>query len=603
MKTKNTFQKAGICIRVVAALALLIFSSAGNESGIIVRYNFAGYLPDDPKEMLILSKQPFTGRYVLAEVATGEEILRGSLQKVKLKGWGAYSYARKADISALNKPGKYLLSIFHGSKKVASVPVITGNYPAWQEYLLAFMRQQRCGYNPFLDEACHKKDGRSFYSPFTDSTYIDLSGGWHDAGDQLKYLMTSSNATARMLLAYELEPGKFGDYVNALGQPYPNGIPDILDEARWGLEWMHKMHPAPGQLYHQVADDRDHVGWKLPENDPSDYGWGPNSYRAAYFATGKPQGLGKYKSRATGIANLAGRSAAAMAMGARIWEKSDTAFSQRCREAAIDLYRMGKEKEGYQQGNSYGAPYRYNEETWADDMEWGAAELYKLTGKTSYLEDAKHYASMINTTSWMMKDSAAHYQYYPFTNIGHFSLYPLVDEDFKDRLANWYRSGIERCSRKAKSNIYGIGIPFIWCSNNLATALITQIILYEKMTGDRQYHKLMTDHRDWLLGKNPWGTSMFTGLPDHAEYPVDVHTSIYVMTHREASGGLVDGPIWRTIHNKLTGLTLTEEDEFKDFQNDYIVYHDDIGDFSTNEPTMDGTADAIFMMAFFSGSN
>ena len=48
--------------------------------------------------------------------------------------------------------------------------------------------------------------------------------------------------------------------MNALGQPYPNGIPDLLDEARWGLDWMLKLHPAPDQLYHQVADDRDHTG-------------------------------------------------------------------------------------------------------------------------------------------------------------------------------------------------------------------------------------------------------------------------------------------------------------------------------------------------------
>jgi hypothetical protein len=403
-----------------------------------------------------------------------------------------------------------------------------------------------------------------------------------------------------MLLTYELEPDKFGDRVNALGQPHPNNIPDILDEARWGLEWIHKMHPAAGQLYHQVADDRDHVGWKLPQNDPSDYGWGSNSFRTAYFATGQPQGLGKYSSKATGIANLAGRSAAAMALGARIWKAFDPAFAQCCLQAAVDLYRMGREKEGYQQGNSFGAPYRYNEETWADDMEWGAAELYRLTEKASYLEDAKRYAQVINTTSWMMQDSAAHYQFYPFTNIGHFALYPLADEDFKQKLAGWYRAGIERCSKRAETNIYNVGIPFIWCSNNLVTALITQIILYEKMTGDRQYRQLMIDHRDWLLGKNPWGTSMFTGLPEGAEYPAEVHTSIYVMTGLQVKGGLVDGPIWQTIQKKLTGLTLTKEDEFKDFQNDYIIYHDDVGDFSTNEPTMDGTADAILMMAFFS---
>lgn len=124
------------------------------------------------------------------------------------------------------------------------------------------MRQQRCGYNPYLDMVCHMRDGRTVYAPIPDGSFIDASGGWHDAGDQLKYLITASNATARVLLSFELARDKFKDMVDALGRPQPNGIPDVLDEAKWGLDWIHKLHPAPDQLFHQVADDRDHRGFK-----------------------------------------------------------------------------------------------------------------------------------------------------------------------------------------------------------------------------------------------------------------------------------------------------------------------------------------------------
>ena len=64
-------------------------------------------------------------------------------------------------------------------------------------------------------------------------------------------------------------------------------------------------------------------------------------------------------------------------------------------------------------------------------------------------------------------------------------------------------------------------------------------------------------------------------------------------------GGLVDGPIYRTIHEQLLGLTLLDPDEFAAVQNNHVVYHDDVGDYSTNEPTMDGTAGAIIMMTHF----
>jgi hypothetical protein len=108
----------------------------------------------------------------------------------------------------------------------------------------------------------------------------------------------------------------------------------------------------------------------------------------------------------------------------------------------------------------------------------------------------------------------------------------------------------------------------------------------------------MADQLNWLFGANPWGTSMFTGLPEGGEYPVDVHTSIWALTEKEVPGGLVDGPVYSTIFNSLKGLSLSGEDEFEQFQNDYVVYHDDISDYSSNEPTMDGTAGSVIMMSY-----
>jgi hypothetical protein len=129
-----------------------------------------------------------------------------------------------------------------------------------------------------------------------------------------------------------------------------HGVPPLQVRPKWGLDWIHKLHPAPDQLFHQVADDRDHRGFKLPDQDIADYGWGPNSYRPVYFANGKPQGLREWKSKATGVANIAGRSAAAMAIAYRIWSNDlrDPLFAQKCLKAALELYELGKRLEGYQ---------------------------------------------------------------------------------------------------------------------------------------------------------------------------------------------------------------------------------------------------------------
>ncbi|WP_245576553.1 glycoside hydrolase family 9 protein [Flexithrix dorotheae] len=566
-------------------------------SDFYIRVNQVGYLPGETKVAVLFSKKPIKEKIEIVRLDDGSRISSFNIIKSNAKGWGTFDYYYQLDFTSVQEEGKYFLRGQKSGIRSQSFPISKSAYSFQPEYLLEFMRQQRCGYNPFFDMVCHQRDGRAFYGKMPDSTFVDATGGWHDAGDQLKYLITGSYATGHMLMAYEIYPDRFEDLTNALGQPIPNGIPDVLDEAKWGLNWILKLHVSPDQLIHQVADDRDHYGWKMPDQDNSDYGWGENSYRVAYFATGSPQGLRQYKSIATGLANLAGRSAAALAQGSRIWESlGDTVFAKQCATAAKTLYQLGREKEGFQQGNSYRAPYRYTEETWADDMEYGAAELYKLTRDKRYLNEAKQYAIQANTISWMNLDSAAHYQYYPFINLGHFALFDLVDKPFQDTLAGYYKNGIEYTFKKSQKNPYGVGVPFIWCSNNLMTSLNTQIILYEKMTGDKSYHDFLIDQRDWLLGRNPWGTSMFTGIPETGEYPEDVHTGTWALTKKMVPGGLVDGPIFSSIYNSLKGITLYTPDEFEHLQNDYVVYHDDIGDYSTNEPTMDGTAGSIIMM-------
>ncbi|MCB0570615.1 MAG: glycoside hydrolase family 9 protein, partial [Phaeodactylibacter sp.] len=594
----DSYIKAAL-VAVLLPFALSFSSAAG--APVYIRHNLLGYLPEEGKVAIAFSEAAVRGGFELVEEGSGRVVFSGRLSPSPAKGWGRFSYYYDLDFSPYTVPGRYYLRLPGLDSRSNAFRIGLQAYGQPQEDALAFMRQQRCGYNPFLDRVCHQRDGRSFYGPMPDSTYVDLSGGWHDAGDQLKYLLTSSNATARLIHAYLLEPGKFSDHYNALGQEGANGIADVLDEARWGLDWIHKMHPAPGQLFHQVADDRDHRGWKWPDQDPSDYGWGANSYRAAYFADGRPQGLQAYKSQATGIANLAGRSAAAMALGYRVWKEQlrDDAYAARCLKAARELYEMGRQQEGYQQGNSYGAPYRYTEDTWADDMEWGAAELYAATGETHYLDEARQYARQAAAVSWMPYDTADHYRYYPFVNAGHFALFPHVDKAFQDTLAGYYREGITHCLKRAGGNPFQVGVPFIWCSNNLACALATQILFYEKMTNDRQFHGLLLAQCDWLLGRNPWGTSMFTGIPADGEYPLDVHTSVYVKTGQVAPGGLVDGPVYKKVHDKQLGIVLAHPDEFAHLQNSYLVYQDDIGDYATNEPTMDGTADAVYWLAAF----
>jgi len=572
------------------------------EHGLHIRVNQLGYRPDDVKIAVAFDETPLPAKFQVVNATTGELAVEGKTKAIA-EHWGQFAHHAELDFSGLDRTGEYLVRL--GDAESPRFAIRSNVYAEVPDQLLEFMRHQRCGYNPWLDEVCHPYDSRTEGGPLPAGSYVDARGGWHDAGDQLKYLLTSSNATSQMLLAYQLveteKRATFSDRVNEWGQPQPNGIADLLDEARWGLQWLLRLHPASDQLYHQVADDRDHAGWRLPHEDTIDYGWGPGRYRVVYSAEGQPQGLGQYKSESDGVANLAGRYAAAMALGYQIWKEDERLrpFAAQLLRAGMEVYELGKTKEGVQQGNSYGAPYRYAETTWADDMEWGATELFLATGNHKYFDDAARYAELAGTEGWFDKASIGHYQYYPFMNLGHFRLHSVAGEALRDKLAGYYRRQIEHCVERSHGNPYRAGVPFIWCSNNLMVALATQCVLYERMTGETRFRQFAAKQHDWLLGRNPWGYSMFTEIPAGGRFPTEVHLWATKLLKRRIRGGMVDGPVANSVFRSLKGVTITEPDPLAVFQDERAVYHDYFQDYSTNEPTMDGTASAILLWALF----
>ena len=210
-----------------------------------LRINQAGYIPGESKSCVVFSRAPVREKFRLVEAATGQSVLAMKAVPSKATGWGSFDYYYILDFSQVDTPGRYYLEGAKSGARSGNFTISRKAYDHYPEILLGFMRQQRCGYNPFLDKVCHQRDGRSFYGPMHDSTYVDVSGGWHDAGDQLKYLITGSYATGHMLLAYELYPDRFEDHCNAFGQPGSNGIPDVLDEARWGLDWICLLYTSP----------------------------------------------------------------------------------------------------------------------------------------------------------------------------------------------------------------------------------------------------------------------------------------------------------------------------------------------------------------------
>lgn len=582
------------CAKLAFLIAVLMLICGGRLPGQSwIRINQLGYLPAAVKVAVMVSKQLATPqRFTLHNALTGEILFTSG--RIKSCGrYGAFESTFRLDFTEFCNPGAVYIEVAGTRSPVFRIS--NDVYNGTADFLLRYMRQQRCGYNPFLHDSCHTHDGYIIYHPQRDSVHMDVTGGWHDATDYLQYTATSANAVFQMLLAYQQNPFAFGDDFLANGEHGKNGIPDIVDEIRWGLDWLIKMNPDSGQMYNQIADDRDHRGFRLPSKDTASYGKGLE--RPVYFCTGKTQGLLQYKNRATGIASTAGKFAAAFALGAVVMERFDPLLSEKIRHKAIDAWAFGKANPGACQTAPCMAPYFYEEDNWTDDMELAGSALYELTGDRQYLDEAAVYGRQEKVTPWMGADTARHYQWYPFLNMGHWGIGKSCDTAYAGEFTGYWRKGLEMVRNKGKNNPFLNGVPGIWCSNNLTVALITQCHLYARLTGDTTYIEMEAALRDWLFGCNPWGTSMIVGLPDYGDYPVDPHSSLSVLYGYALDGGLVDGPVYNSIFSNLKGITLSGEDEYRDFQSRIAVYHDDYADYSTNEPTMDGTADLTYYLS------
>jgi peptidoglycan/xylan/chitin deacetylase (PgdA/CDA1 family) len=452
------------------------------------------------------------------------------------------------------------------------------------------MRQQRTGFNPFLKDSCHTRDGYVLYGKkagIRDSTYFDVVGGWHDASDYLQYSTTSANATYHLLAAYRDFPHVFTDHQLANGLDGKNGRADVLDEAKWGLDWLLKMHPEKDIMFNQIADDRDHISMRIPKMD-SVYGRGYE--RPVYFIDGEVQQRGKLLNNTKGTSSTAAKFSSAFALGAKLFSSIDPDFSKQLTDKSSTAYQYALKKPGVTQTVSVRSPYIYAEENWVDDMEL-AATSNKL------LSEAMSYARQEPVTPWLGADTASHYQWYPFLNVGHYELAKQLKGRDRDTIVSYYKRGIDYVLQKGEKNAFMRGVPFIWCSNNLTTSFAIQCLWYRQLTGDDRYEALEQANFDWLFGCNPWGTTMVFGLPSWGDTPADPHSAFTHLKNYPIDGGLVDGPVYTSIYKSLIGIKLNDTDEYAQFQSDLAVYHDDYGDYSTNEPTMDGTASLIYLLA------
>src|SRR6188768_509637 len=592
----------------LAIVILFAFTPKQPETNSWIRINQLGYQPNGIKVAVWCSKEDLgISSWELVDAAS-KKIVYYSKSGKAFGAYGPFKQTFRLNFSSYKKPGKYYLQ--GGGARSPEFEIGDNVYKGAADFCLRYMRQQRSGFNPFLKDSCHTHDGYVLYGEkagIKDSTHIDVTGGWHDASDYLQYSTTSANATYHLLAAYRDFPNVFTDEKLANGLDGKNGMADVLDEAKWGLDWLLKMHPREDWMFNQLGDDRDHMGMRIPKEDTNYYGKGFE--RPVYFITGEPQQRGKFMNNTTGTSSTAAKFSSAFSLGFELFNTVDTFYSNLLYEKAGSAYVYGFKKFGVTQTSSVRSPYIYAEDNWEDDMELAAVMLDRANRSMYYRRNkstiSEHQAideRAVNIfeekiTPWLGADTAKHYQWYPFINLGHYEMAKELKTWGRDSLTGYYKQGIEKVWNKAKQNAFYRGIPFIWCSNNLTTSFAIQCYWYKQLTGDKTFDELEQANFDWLFGCNPWGTSMVYGLPSWGDTPVDPHSAFTHLKNYPIDGGLIDGPVYTSIYKNLIGIKLYQPDEYEEFQSGLAVYHDDYGDYSTNEPTMDGTASLIYLLA------
>ena len=199
---------------------------------------------------------------------------------------------------------------------------------------------------------------------------IDLSGGWFDAGDNVKFNLPMAYTASVLGWSVYEDPDA---YVESKQLEY------ALADIRWANEYFIKCHPSDELYYYQVGDGNADHGW-WGSGECVEYQMG----RPSYYVDGSHPGSA-----------VTAESAASLAVCSILFKEIDPSFSSTCLEHAKSLYAFAdkyKSDDGYTAANGF-----YN--SWSgyyDELCWAGVWLYRATGDSAYLNKAKEYYPKAN---------------------------------------------------------------------------------------------------------------------------------------------------------------------------------------------------------------
>nr|CAK22316.1 endo-1,4-beta-glucanase [Acetivibrio thermocellus] len=391
---------------------------------------------------------------------------------------------------------------------------------------------------------------------------LDLTGGWFDAGDHVKFNLPMAYTAAMLAWAVYEEKDAF---VKSGQLKY------ILDEIKWATDYFIKCHPEPDVYYYQVGDgDIDHM-W-----------WGPAE--VVHLRTKRPS----YKVDITSPGStVSAETAAALAAASIVFKDTDPQYSNLCLKHAKELFNFA-DKTRSDAGYTAATNFYTSHSGFYDELTWAATWIYLATGDTSYLDKAESYVEFWSTEPQtdIMSYKWGHcwddVRYGAQLLLARITNKPIYKESMERHLDYW-TVGVD--NSRIKYTPKGLAWLNNWGSLRYATTTAFLAAVYAGWEGcSPQKAKIYNDFAkaqvDYALGST--GRSFVVGFGEN--WPQHPH-------HRTAHGSWYDSMNVPDYHRHvLYGALVGGPGESDN-------YRDDISDYQCNEVACDYNAGFVGALA------
>lgn len=544
-----------------------------------VQVNQLGYRPNQFKEVIVVGALPANPTFELLN-QQGQAVYTGSLVSFGFDSDSGQTVAR-GNFSAFKSTGIYQINV-PGKGASYSFPIRWTAYQPALKLATRFFYLQRSGAAK-NDPVTGLQHGPDYVDPAiiltpkgvpTNQT-MDASGGWWDAGDYGRYVPPAATTLMSLFYAYHFNPAFFKD--GSLNIPESgNGLPDLLDEARWELTWLLKMQRSDGAVYIK-ATTPDYTDLDPDKDTQPVYVYDITTQSTAQFA---------------GV----------LAEASLVYRDADPAFADRMLAAAKkawtwlqahpNKYPVG----GFQNPDDSGGPYSIEGDETGQRL-WAAGGLFHATGETAYanafaaLWNKRDQSQPVYGLSW-----ADGYAFGMFAYLNSAGANPTIQNQIRQVVAQQSQTILKLINSTGyhvalKGNTDPFG--YLWGSNEYALERALYLLLANEIAPSQKLVDGAAAQLNWIFGVNPLNKAYITGA---GRRPIrTLHHMISINRGKAIPGAIGEGP---------NGAESGGDPVLQAMLNAGVpyarCYADDPGSWATNEPVIYGNAAFVAVAAWFS---